>query len=85
LNIDDLNVVARIGSTEAIRQSIKSGMGVSILSTIAVSEDVAEKKLATLSIENLNLKRAFYLTHHRHRSLSPLSQTFVDFIQVQNS
>jgi DNA-binding transcriptional LysR family regulator len=31
LNIDELNVVARIGSTEAIRQAIKNGMGVSIL------------------------------------------------------
>lgn len=80
LTIDNLNVVARIGSTEAIRQGIKNGMGISILSAIAVSDDVAAGKLKTLAIDGLNLKRAFYLTHHRHRSLSPLCQAFIDFI-----
>ena len=80
LNINELNVVARIGSTEAIRQGIRSGMGVSILSAIAVSDDVANGHLKTLTIDGLDLKRAFYLTHHRQRSLSPLCRTFIDFI-----
>lgn len=80
LNINELNVVARIGSTEAIRQAIKNRMGVSILSAIAVSDDVAAGKLKTLAIEGLNLKRAFYLTRHRQRSLSPLCQAVIEFI-----
>jgi DNA-binding transcriptional LysR family regulator len=80
LNFNDLTVVARIGSTEAIRQAIKSRMGVSILSSIAVSDDVAAGHLKTLTIDGLNLKRAFYLTRHRHRSLSPLGLAFIDFI-----
>lgn len=80
LNLNDLKVVARIGSTEAIRQGIKNRMGVSILSAIAVSDDVAAGKLKTLTIDGLNLKRAFFLTHHRHRSLSPLCQAFIAFI-----
>ena len=83
LPFGDLKVVARIGSTEAIRQGVKNGMGVSILSAIAVSEDVAAGKLKTLAIDGLNLKRAFYLTQHRHRSLSPLSQALVEFIDAQ--
>ena len=83
LTIGDLNVVARIGSTEAIRQGVKNRMGISILSAIAVAEDVAAGKIRTLTIDGLNLKRAFYLTHHRHRSLSPLGRTFIDFINTQ--
>ena len=83
LGFGDLKVVARMGSTEAIRQAIKNRMGVSILSAIAVSEDVAAGKLKTLAIDGLNLKRAFYLTQHRHRSLSPLSQTLFEFINVR--
>jgi DNA-binding transcriptional LysR family regulator len=87
LNVNELKVVARIGSTEAIRQGIKASMGISILSAIAVADDVAAGRLKTLSIDGLNLKRAFYLTHHRHRSLSPLCRTFIDFIsgQIMNS
>jgi DNA-binding transcriptional LysR family regulator len=80
LNFNDLKVVARIGSTEAIRQGIKGGLGVSILSAIAVSDDVACGRLKTLAIDGLDLKRAFYLTHHRQRSLSPLCTAFIDFI-----
>ena len=85
LNINDLNIVARIGSTEAIRQGVKGGIGVTILSSIAVTEDVEAGKLKVLSIDGLNLKRSFYLTHHRNRSLSPLSKTFIDFINSQFS
>ncbi|BBO91908.1 selenium metabolism-associated LysR family transcriptional regulator [Desulfosarcina ovata] len=80
LNFAELKAVARIGSTEAIRQGVKNGMGVSILSAIAVSDDVAAGRLKTLAIKGLNLKRAFYLTHHRQRSLSPLSRAFVDYV-----
>lgn len=82
-NVNDLKIVARIGSTEAIRQGVKGGIGVTILSSIAVAEDVAAGKLYTLSIDGLNLKRCFYLTHHRNRSLSPLSKTFIGFISSQ--
>lgn len=85
LNVNDLKIVARIGSTEAIRQGVKSGIGVTILSSIAVTEDVAAGKLKALSIDGVNLKRSFFLTHHRNRSLSPLSKTFIDFINSQFS
>jgi len=83
LSTTELKIVARIGSTEAIRQGIKNHMGVSILSAIAVAEDVATGRLKTLSIEGLDLKRAFYLTHHRYRSLSPLCQAFIDYIDAE--
>lgn len=83
LSIADLKIVARIGSTEAIRQGIRNHMGVSILSAIAVADDVAAGHLQTLAIDGLNLQRSFYLTHHRYRSRSPLCQTFIDFINAQ--
>ena len=84
-SFNELKIVASIGSTEAIRQGVKSGIGVTILSSIAVTEDVAAGKLKTLSIDGLNLKRSFFLTYHRNRSLSPLSKTFIDFIHDQLS
>ena len=85
LNIKDLKVIARIGSTEAIRQGIKNRLGVSILSAIAVSDDVTAGNLQTLTIDDLNLKRVFYLTHHRQRSLSPLGLAFSEFIFNQTT
>ncbi|MEJ2154246.1 MAG: selenium metabolism-associated LysR family transcriptional regulator [Desulfobacteraceae bacterium] len=80
LTVNDLNVVAVMGSTEAVRQGIISNAGVSILSAIAVAEACRSGTLKTLKIEGLQLNRSFYLTTHRQRSLSPLSRTFIEFL-----
>jgi DNA-binding transcriptional LysR family regulator len=66
-----------MGSTEAVRQGIKNKAGISILSTIAVEGDLKEGSLKALAIEGLSLKRSFYLTRHRQRSLSPICNAFI--------
>jgi DNA-binding transcriptional LysR family regulator len=78
--IEDFNIIAEMGSTEAVRQAIKSKVGISILSAIAVSEECRYGLLKTLTIDDLDLKRHFYLTTHRQRSASPLGRAFIDFI-----
>ena len=80
-SVEELNTVAEMGSTEAVRQGIKDGIGVSILSTLAVSEDLESGALKALSVEGLVLTRGLYLTRHRQRSLSPLAGAFVEFLK----
>jgi DNA-binding transcriptional LysR family regulator len=80
-SIESLKVIAELGSTQAICQGIKSGAGVSIISTLAVAEDLAAGKFSALEVEGLDLKRNFYLTRHRYRSPSPLSAAFVKFLE----
>ncbi len=72
----EFNVVAEMGSTEAIRQGIKNQVGVSILSVLAVAEDLESGALRALKVEGLTLNRRFFLTRHRQRSLSPLAAAF---------
>ena len=79
--IEDLNVVAELGSTQAICQGIKTGVGVSVISTLAVAEDLQAGKVNALEIDGLDLKRNFYLTRHRYRSPSPLSEAFAKFLE----
>jgi DNA-binding transcriptional LysR family regulator len=79
--IADLNIVAEMGSTEAVRQGIKNGVGLSILSAVAVADDIQSGCLKTIRVEGLNLKRSFYLTTHRQRTLSPLCIAFIDFLK----
>jgi DNA-binding transcriptional LysR family regulator len=81
LSLEDLNIVAEMGSTEAVRQAIKNRVGVSILSTLAVSEELKAGSLRALPIDELNLKRYFYLTRHKYRSPSPLGQAFIQFLK----
>jgi len=80
-SVEELNIVAEMGSTEAVRQAIKDGIGVSILSTLAVAEDIESGALKALAIEGLNLTRGLYITRHRQRSLSPLAAAFAEFLK----
>jgi len=80
-SVESLKVIAELGSTQAICQGIKSGAGVSIISTLAVAEDLQAGKFSALQVDGLDLKRSFYLTRHRYRSPSPLSAAFVRFLE----
>ncbi len=79
--LDDLNVVAEMGSTQAVIQGIRNNLGVSILSRVAVSEAASAGDLAILPVQGLDLKRSFYLTRHRHRTPSPLCRAFLEFLK----
>lgn len=81
--IRHLNVVAEMGSTVAVRQGVKAGVGVSILSECAVADELAAGTLSKVHIEKLSLKRAFYLIVHKHRTQSPLCRAFTDFVKRQ--
>jgi len=77
-----LRIVAEMGSTEAICQAIKAKVGLSILSAVAVNEDVTANRLKTLDIQELALTRRFYLTSNRQRTSSPVAQAFEDLIRT---
>ena len=47
-SVESLKVIAELGSTQAICQGIKSGAGVSIISTLAVAEDLQAGKFSAL-------------------------------------
>jgi len=76
-----LNVVAEMGSTEAVRQAIKARMGVSILSECAVDDELAAGSLKKIGIKGMSFQRAFYLIVHKHRTQSPLSHAFIKFLK----
>nr|WP_080804757.1 selenium metabolism-associated LysR family transcriptional regulator [Desulfamplus magnetovallimortis] len=80
-NIDQLVIRSRLGSNASVIQGILKNAGISIVSQIAVQEYLEAGKLKSFSIKGVNLKRHFYLTTHRKRTLSPLVKLFIDFIK----
>ncbi len=80
-DIKNLRVVAEMGSTAAVIQGIKNHVGVSILSPIAVEDELKSGTLKALTIEKMDLKRYFYLTLHKDRAASPLCRAFCDFLK----
>ncbi|MFQ5989780.1 MAG: selenium metabolism-associated LysR family transcriptional regulator [Candidatus Methylomirabilales bacterium] len=80
LDTGSLTVVAELGSTEAIRQAVKGGAGISVISFRAIQEDLEHGTLRMIPLEGLRLTRDFYLIYHKNRSRSPLCETFATFV-----
>ncbi|MBA3028856.1 MAG: LysR family transcriptional regulator [Desulfobacteraceae bacterium] len=83
-SLDELKIIAEMGSTMAVIQGVKENMGVSIVSTLSIQEDLKYGTLKALSIDGMNLNRYFYLSWHKHRSMSPLGTAFKAFLDNQN-
>jgi DNA-binding transcriptional LysR family regulator len=81
LDISNLNIAARLGSTAAIIQGILSKAGISILSEIAVADDITTGRLKALTVQGLNLHRCFYIVTHKKRTLSPIAKEFLKFLK----
>lgn len=55
--------VVSLSSTEAVKRAVMAGLGVSIVSRIAVGLEAASAQLVTLKIKRLHLRRPVYLVH----------------------
>jgi len=84
-DIGAFRVVGEMGSTQAIKQAVKAGVGVSLVSRRAVEEECRAGSLWCLRVQDLAISRAFYLATHRERSRSPLAEAFRGFVETEAS
>ena len=77
-----LNAPVTMGNTVSVIQGILHHVGISILSTIAVRDDIDNGRLKALSVKGLDLNRFFYLTTSPKRSLSPICKKFIEFARL---
>ena len=80
VDISDLNVVAILGSTMAVVQAIRNGVGCSVVSRRAVQDDLATGVLKSVPVEGITFARDFYLVTRRGKSKSPLCEAFFNFL-----
>ena len=81
LSPDALNVVARVDDPEAIKRMVISGVGISILSTLAVEQEVENGTLLAFEMDHNALKRDIYLITLRGCSFTRTEQKFIDFLK----
>ena len=75
-DLKKLQIVAEMGSTEAIKQGIKSGYGISILSAISIKDLEKAGRIASLSIQEVPLVRHFFIAELKNREHSPAHNKF---------
>jgi DNA-binding transcriptional LysR family regulator len=80
-----LNVVAELGSTEAIIQGVRHGLGVSIVSLLAVREAEAAGMLRSLAISGVTLTRQFYSIRRKGRTESPAGSAFRGLVEASGA
>lgn len=81
LDPGSLAVAMEVASNEAIRQAVKAGAGLAVVSRRAVADDIRYGQLAALRVQGVRLARDFYLVTHRSRPRSPLADAFLAFLR----
>ena len=75
------NIVATLGSTSAVKQAVKESLGASVISRIAVQEELDNRTLHEIQIRNLRMKRKFYLVRQKKRTIPPQYHAFCDHLR----
>lgn len=78
-NQSRLNIIAFLEGQEAIKEAIKLGLGVTVISHRAVKDELRAGALKGYRIRDLPLERSFNLIYRKNRIFSPLSKTFLEF------
>jgi DNA-binding transcriptional LysR family regulator len=82
-DLSAFRVIGEMGSTQAIKQAVKAGVGVSLVSRRAVDDESRSGAVWGLRVKDLKIARAFYLATHRERSRSPLAEAFRAFVEAE--
>lgn len=80
-NLRRNQVVAEFGSTASIKEAAKCGLGVTVISRLAVLEEIKNKTLYALSLPKVTMERYFYLVHHKNRTLPGPYLKFCQFLK----
>ncbi|HAM49486.1 MAG TPA: LysR family transcriptional regulator [Nitrospiraceae bacterium] len=82
VSLDDIPVAGILGSTEAVKQAVKAGLGTAILSRLSVTDELKHGVLKEVKIKDIQMKRSFYLVTHKKRTLPFAYSILLEFIKA---
>jgi DNA-binding transcriptional LysR family regulator len=82
ITLHDLKISAILGSTEAIKDAVENGLGVSIISRWAVRKENRYGTLHLLSIKEEKMTRDFSLVMNKNSISSNSLEEFVSFLKA---
>jgi len=78
-NLPKMEVELELGSNEAVKRAVASGIGLGCLSRLAVHDAVAEGWLVQLSTSLPPMQRTFSIVLHRAKKLGSASESFLKY------
>lgn len=76
-----LNVTGVVSNIEAIKNSVMSDIGISILPEIAITRELREKKIAAVKLSGVSLKRKFSVVYHKNKNISEALEKFMRYVK----
>lgn len=73
-----LDIVCRVGSTSAVKASVRAGLGVSFVSALAIKDEVEAGTLCAIPVEGFSVTRQFHVVHRKTEEMSPAGRAFVE-------
>lgn len=79
----EISTVAVVNSVEAIKECVKYGLGISMLSETAARSEAENKNGAIMvfPMEDMDIEREFYMVYNKNTTLSPSAQKFREFVE----
>ena len=81
ISLAQFNICSELGSSEAIKEAVIAGLGVSLISIHAVERELSQGLLFEVPISGCTLERNFYLIYKRQFDFLPFHKTFINFIK----
>ncbi|WP_017753874.1 selenium metabolism-associated LysR family transcriptional regulator [Calidifontibacillus oryziterrae] len=78
---DSINVIAELGSTEAVIAAVEAGLGVSVISSFAAEKAERYGRIKIIKCHDFNVERKFYFSCLEENKNHPLVSAFLSFIQ----
>lgn len=72
-----LNIALEVDSTESVKNTVAAGLGISLISKIALKND---ERFVVLPCENLDLTHSFYLICPEEKDQPPIIKQFLIFL-----
>lgn len=73
-----IRIAGAYNNAEAIKKAVIAGLGASVISRRAVSQELAQGNLASFKVKNIAFKRNFCVVYHKNKYLSPVLQSMID-------
>jgi len=81
IKLSELDVVASIENQETIKRSVANGIGISVISKLAVEEEVQAGKIMSVPFGGKGRKRDLHLVYNKNYQLSASAGKFVKVVK----
>jgi len=75
-----LLVSMQVGTNSAIKQGVAAGLGIALISRVAIDLELEMKRFVILDVEGFPIMRQWHLVHLKDKTLSATARAFKNFL-----